>query len=100
MSHALNILISLLVRGTLKCAPTSLCFPHFLKNFTPPMTPPPSFLLLSLGFSHFQIFFVSFSCSLSAPRDPLAPSLPQPTLLFPISTQGLMNAWPPIDRDG
>lgn len=31
----------------------------------------------------------------------LSPPLPaKPTLLFPISTQGLMNAWPPIDRDG
>lgn len=79
-------------------APLSLCFSvsllfsnillHDSTSFIPPFI---------LSFSHFQIFF----CSLPAPRDPsLHPPPLQPTLLFPISTQGLMNAWPPIDRDG
>lgn len=54
---------------------------------------------------HFTLFAQFFSLSNFLPSVP-TPSLyhvitpPSPTLLFPISTQGLMNAWPPIDRDG
>lgn len=62
-------------------------------------SPSPSFLLFSrLSFSHFQTFSPPFSPA--PPRDPSLHLSPRPTLLFPISTQGLMNAWPPIDRDG
>lgn len=99
-----NILISLYEPGELiYAAQCGSCSNNFLALW-----------LLPLHFYHFFFTAVSFTFIYSRLFSPpptttttvlratwsLAPSLPQPTLLFPISTQGLMNAWPPIDRDG